>query len=125
MALPEVTSMLTSWPPLMLVLRPCWESHVRSATSWVLPSCGDASVLPLRSEGKPLDAIDELTTSPAPPSAAPATMTTPPLVFVKADIAGLGPTNAASSEPPSRASLSAGPALNVVAWSEVPDGRYD
>ena len=39
----------TSPPPWASLLRPCSLSHARSATSWVLPSCGVASFLPLRS----------------------------------------------------------------------------
>src|SRR5438270_10515043 len=39
----------TSPPPSGVVFRPCFLSHWRRATSWVLPSWGDASFLPLRS----------------------------------------------------------------------------
>ena len=50
------------------MLRPCCFSQVRSATSWVLPSCGVAIFLPLRSAGL---VIDGFTTRNAPPDAAP------------------------------------------------------
>src|SRR3712207_7081401 len=39
----------TAPPPAVSVSSPCSASHVRRATSWVLPSCGDASVVPSRS----------------------------------------------------------------------------
>src|SRR5207248_2074125 len=80
----------TSPPPSVVVLRPWDFSHLRRATSWVLPSCGDASFLPLRSAAL---LIDGFTTSPAPPDVAPAMSRTAwPLDFWKALIAGLGPT---------------------------------
>src|ERR1700676_5661312 len=80
--LPELESMATWPPPLMLVASPLVASQLRRATSWVLPSCGDERVLPARSAGKFPSAIDLLTTSPAPPDAVPATMTTLPLVLM-------------------------------------------
>src|SRR5580700_3667103 len=106
----------------MLVASPLVASQVRNAMSWVFPNCGDESVLPARSAGKFPSATVLLTTSPAPPDAAPATIRTLPLVLIKALIAGPGPTNAASSVPPRSASLSAGPALNVVVLTVVPLG---
>ncbi len=66
--------------------------------------------------------MDGLTTSPAPPEAAPATMSTLPLVLMKALIAGPGPMNAASSVPPSSASLSGVPEVKVVVLTVVPAG---
>src|SRR4249919_1050089 len=56
----------TSPPPVVSVLRPFDFSQVRSATSCVLPSCGEATTLPLRSAGL---LIDWLTTKYAPPDA--------------------------------------------------------
>ena len=41
----------TSPPPASSVSKPLSASQARSATSWVLPSCGVASVLPFRSLG--------------------------------------------------------------------------
>ena len=78
----------TSPPPVVSVLRPCDFSQVRSATSWVLPSCGDATTLPLRSAAL---LIDLLTTKYAPPDAEPETIFTPLFSFVHAVIVGLGP----------------------------------
>src|ERR1700680_4138736 len=120
--LPELVSMLTWPPPLMPVLRPLDASQLRSAMSWVFPSCGDDRVLPARSAGKLPAASALLTTRPAPPDAVPAMITTLPLVLMNALIAGPGPTKAASSDPPSSASLSAGPALNVVVLMVAPVG---
>ena len=41
--------METSPPPVVSVVRPCSASQVRRATSWVLPSWGEATILPFRS----------------------------------------------------------------------------
>ena len=41
----------TSPPPAVSVLSPSSFSQVRSATSWVLPSCGDATALPFEVGG--------------------------------------------------------------------------
>ena len=49
-------------------VRPFFLSQVRRATSWVLPSCGVAIVLPLSWLG---EVIDEETTRAAPPDVAP------------------------------------------------------
>jgi hypothetical protein len=57
----------TSPPPEVSLLSPLFLSQVRRATSWVLPSCGEADGLPLRSAG-PL--MSGLTTSDAPPGGA-------------------------------------------------------
>src|SRR5205814_4493918 len=41
---------IDTWPPPSgVVFKPCFLSHDRRATSWVLPSCGEASFLPFRS----------------------------------------------------------------------------
>ena len=58
----------TSPPPEVSLDRPLLFNHVRNATSWVLPSWGEAMVLPLRSAG-PL--MSGFTTSDAPPEVAP------------------------------------------------------
>src|SRR5439155_16382531 len=83
----------------------------RRATSWVPPSWGEATFLPLRSDAV---AIARLTTSDAPPDVEPATIRTafPPDRW-NALIAGFGPTNVASRAPEKMASTAAGPALNV------------
>src|SRR3954465_9581405 len=80
--------METSPPPVVSVLRPFDFSHVRSATSWVLPSCGDATLLPLRSAAL---LMDGLTTRYAPPDAAPEMIFTPLFNLVQAVMVGLGP----------------------------------
>ncbi len=49
----------TSPPPAGSVLRPFFFSQVRSATSWVLPSCGDATVLPFRSSALLMLGLDD------------------------------------------------------------------
>ena len=78
----------TSPPPVVSVLSPFFFSQVRSATSWVLPSWGDATVLPLRSAAL---LIDGLTTKYAPPEAEPETIFTPLSSLVHAVMVGLGP----------------------------------
>lgn len=82
-------TMWTSPPPLVSVLRPFSCSQWRSATSWVLPSCGVAIFLPLRSSTV---LISGLTTRKTPPEAAPAMM----LIALPPDLdhalmAGFGP----------------------------------
>ena len=42
-------TMSTSLPPVVCTFNPLSSSHLRSATSWVPPSCGVARVLPFRS----------------------------------------------------------------------------
>src|SRR5579871_689113 len=80
----------TSPPPCALVLRPCDLSQERSETSCVLPSCGVAIFLPLRSATL---LIEDLTTSDAPPEVAPAMiLTAEPCVCAQAVMVGLGPT---------------------------------
>ena len=61
----------TSPLPSVVVWKPCLPSQARRATSCVPPSCGVASFLPLRSAA---ELISGLTTSCAPPDAAPAMM---------------------------------------------------
>ena len=79
----------TSPPPAVSVVRPCYLSHERSATSWVLPSDGLAIFLPLRSAA---EVISGLTTRNAPPDVEPEmTRTASPLVFANALMAGFGP----------------------------------
>ena len=79
----------TSPPPCVSVSGRCRASQVRSATSWVLPSCGVASFLPRRSAA---DVISGLTTRNAPPDVAPAMIRiASPFDLAKALIAGLGP----------------------------------
>ena len=58
----------TSPPPAVSVASPWPLSQARSATSWVLPSDGDARVLPFRSAA-PL--MSGLTTRNAPPEVEP------------------------------------------------------
>ena len=96
-------------------------SQARSATSWVLPSCGEAIRLPLRSAA---ELMPGWTTSEAPPEVAPEMIRMPsPLVLAYALIAGLGPMKPASRSPPSSASISAGPALKVCVSSLVEPSR--
>ena len=64
---------VTSPPPATDDFSPLLVSHVRSATSWVLPSWGLATCLPLRSAA---ELMPSLTTSSAPAEAAPATIRT-------------------------------------------------
>ncbi len=72
------------------MFRPCCFSQKRSATSWVLPSAGVASDLPL-SWGALV--MPFFTTREAPPEAAPEMiLMAVPLDFCHALIAGLGPT---------------------------------
>ena len=79
----------TSPPPSRFAESPCAFSQARSATSCVLPSCGVASFLPIRSAGF---VIDGCTTRAAPPEVAPATMRIAfPSDFANALIAGFGP----------------------------------
>src|SRR6516164_9513571 len=82
--------MATSPPPVGVVVSPCCLSQKRAATSWVLPSDGVASDLPLSWAA---ELMPPLTTSDAPPEAAPATiLMAVPLDFCQALMAGLGPT---------------------------------
>ena len=86
-------------------------SHFFSATSCVLPSCGVAMILPLSCSG---EVMSGETTSWAPPEVEPAmSRTASPLDLANALMAGLEPMKPASSEPPSSAETSSGPALNV------------
>ncbi len=76
-------------PPRRSVFSPWAASQVRSATSWVPPSCGVASVFPRSAAAS---VIPARTTSWAPPAAAPATTRSPrPPLAVNAAIAGFGP----------------------------------
>ncbi len=82
--------MSTSPPPVVVAVRPCCLSQYRRATSWVLPSDGVASFWPLSWEALVMPA---LTTSDAPPEAAPAmTLISVPWDFCQALIVGFGPT---------------------------------
>src|SRR6266508_1920831 len=58
----------TSPPPCVSVLNPCPASQLRSATSWVLPSCGVAIFLPRRPWAS---VMSGRTISRAPPEVAP------------------------------------------------------
>ena len=79
----------TSPPPWSSVLRPWSFSQLRRATSWVLPSCGVASFLPLRSAAL---LISGLTTRNAPPEVAPEMIRmASPFDLAKALMAGFGP----------------------------------
>ena len=80
----------TSPPPVEVVVRPWLFSQYRIDTSWVLPSDGVASFWPLSCEAL---VMPFLTTSSAPPEAAPeiTLMSLPPEVC-QALIAGFGPT---------------------------------
>ncbi len=62
-------------PPCSLALRPFFLSQARSATSWVLPSCGVASLLFAKSAGFEMPRSPRITNS-APPLVAPATTRT-------------------------------------------------
>src|SRR6266550_2444262 len=113
--------METSPPPSLVVARPLSASQVRSATSWVLPSCGDATVLPRRTAA---DVISGLTTRYAPPDVAPAMIRiAAPLDLAKALIAGFGPMNVASIAPFRSASDAAGPALKDETVNVTPGPR--
>jgi len=79
----------------------------------VFPSCGLATVLPLRS---PALLIDLATTKYAPPDADPDTTRTPLSSWVQAVMVGFGPMNAASSAPAWIAVSSSVPELNVFSW---------
>ena len=61
-------STVTSRPGRSEASSPCDLSQKRKATSWVLPTWGEPSLLPFRSSGP----LAERTTSEAPPEAAPA-----------------------------------------------------
>ena len=89
---------------------PSSASQARRATSWVLPSDGVASVLPIRSSAESMSCA---TTSEAPPDVVPATRVTSPPDSANALMAGLGPMNVASMDSESRASLASVPELNV------------
>src|SRR5690242_965200 len=100
----------TSPPPVVVVLYPWLFSHVRSATSCVLPSCGLASFVPLSWLGL---VIEGFTTRNAPPDASPEMiLIAVPCDFCHALIAGLGPTYVASRPPERSAFTASGPALN-------------
>ena len=62
---------VTSPPPAASTAKPWSASQVRSATSWVLPVCGLATILPSSCAGV---VMPWATTSDAPPEVAPATM---------------------------------------------------
>src|ERR1700733_1732887 len=80
----------TSPPPVEVLVRPCVESQWRSATSWVLPSEGVASFWPLSCAA---EGMLFLTTSSAPPDAAPEiTLISLPSEVCQALMAGFGPT---------------------------------
>ena len=80
----------TSPPPVGVVVSPCCLSQYRAATSWVLPSDGVARDFPLSWAAR---VMPPLTTSDAPPEAAPEMiLMAVPLDFCQALIAGLGPT---------------------------------
>ena len=82
--------MKASPPPVEVVVSPCCLSQSRSATSWVLPSDGVASDLPL-SWAAELTRFETITE--APPVATPEMiLIAVPLDFCQALIAGLGPT---------------------------------
>ena len=78
----------TSPPPAVSVLSPFFFSHVRKLTSWVLPSCGVATTLPLRSAALLMSGF---TTKYAPPEDAPEMTLTPLSNWVHAVIVGFGP----------------------------------
>ena len=82
--------MKASPPPVEVVARPFCLSQARSATSWVLPSDGVASVLPLSWEA---EVMPFATTIEAPPVAAPEMILIAlPPDFCQALMAGFGPT---------------------------------
>ena len=103
-------TILTSPPPLVSVLRPFDFNQLRSDTSCVFPSCGEATVLPFRSAAL---LIDLSTTKYAPPDAAPETILTPLSSCVHAVIVGFGPMYAASRAPAWIAVSSSVPLLKV------------
>ena len=79
----------TSPPPEVSELSPSSWSQVRSATSWVLPSCGVATFSPFRSSA---EVISGVVTRKAPPDVDPDTMRiASPLDWANALIAGFGP----------------------------------
>src|SRR5215468_4512334 len=105
----------TSPPPVGVVFRPCCFSQYRTATSWVLPTDGVASDLPLSCAAL---VMPFFTTREAPPEAAPEMiLTAVPWDFCHALIAGLGPTYAASSWPARIAVVSSVPLLKTVVFS--------
>ena len=80
----------TSPPPVEVLVRPLVLSQCRSDTSWVLPSEGVASFWPLSCAGV---VMPLLTTSSAPPEAAPEiTLISLPSEVCQALMAGFGPT---------------------------------
>src|SRR5580704_10212921 len=82
---------MVTWPLPPLgpgKVRPCFLSQVRKATSWVLPSCGVAMVLPLSWLA---EVIDGETTSAAPPEVAPEMIRMAPRPCEYAVMAELGP----------------------------------
>ena len=82
--------MKASPPPVEVVARPFCLSQARSATSWVLPSDGVASVLPLSWAA---EVMPFATTIEAPPVAAPEMILIAlPPDFCQALMAGFGPT---------------------------------
>ena len=108
-------TILTSPPPFVSVARPFCFNQERSATSWVLPSDGDPTFLPLRSAAV---LISGFTTRNAPPEAVPATMRmAAPFDLLYALMAGFGPTNEASMLLEKSASTAFGPALNTLVFS--------
>src|SRR5205085_11687530 len=101
-------------PPAVVVVYPFDFSQLRKATSCVLPSCGAASFLPLRSATL---VIDGFTTRKAPPDVAPEMMRIAcPCDLMYALIAGFGPMDAASSAPANSAVTSSGPAVYVLVF---------
>ena len=86
----EALVTVTDPVPSAATCSPCLFSQYFSATSWVLPSWGLATVLPSRS----LTLVMSLaTTNEAPPDAAPEiTLIAAPLDWVHALTVGLGPT---------------------------------
>ena len=80
----------TSPVPSAFAVRPCCLSQKRSATSWVLPFCGLARVLPFSCAA---EVMSGFTTSSAPPVVAPATIfNASPWDCTYADSAADGPT---------------------------------
>lgn len=105
-------------PLLASTFQPFSEIQLRKATSWVLPSCGVAIFLPLRSSRVLI--FFGSTTSFTPPDAEPPMIRRLlPLDLVKPLMAGEGPMNPMSIEPALSASISDGPALNVDGLTEV------
>jgi hypothetical protein len=118
-----VGSMVTSPPPVTAVRKPFCLRKYRSATSWVLASCGVASVFP---PSWATDVMEGLTMSSAPPVVAPAMIRSAcPWLLTYPLTAGAGPTYAASIAPVSRAEISSGPAVKTSVASLVePSARW-